>query len=176
MTPAAFDGVIVNDASCLIDLHKGNLLTALVRLHCRLVVPLPVKESELPDFTKFHWAVLTGCGMEIVDLPPEDVGKALHLRTQNTGLSANDCFCLVVAQGRENSVLLTGDAQLRSVAVRAGVRVHGVLWIIDQLRAANICDRKTLIKALDIWKSDPSVFLPDELIDQKTGKLGKADP
>ena len=121
-------------------------------------------------------AVLKRCGMEIVDLPPEDVGRALDLRTENRRLSANDCFCLVVAQGMENSVLLTGDAQLRSVAAHAGVRVHGVLWIIDQLRAANICDRNTLIRALDIWKSDPSVFLPNELIDRKIGELDKADP
>lgn len=34
--------VIVNDASCLIDLHKVRLLPVMLKLPYRFVVPLPV--------------------------------------------------------------------------------------------------------------------------------------
>ena len=71
--------VVVNDASCLIDLRKGRLLEVLCRLPCRFVVPLPVRESELLAFTPHEWIVLVrlrvmpvhddaGCG---VDAAPE---------------------------------------------------------------------------------------------------------
>ena len=43
--------VVVNDASCLIDLRKGGLLAVLSNLPYRFVVPLPVRESEILDFS-----------------------------------------------------------------------------------------------------------------------------
>ena len=43
--------VIVNDASCLIDLHKDGLLTVLCRLPYSFVVPLPIRESEILGFS-----------------------------------------------------------------------------------------------------------------------------
>ena len=42
--------VIVNDASCLIDLRKGGLIAVLCNLPHRLVVPLPIRASEVLDF------------------------------------------------------------------------------------------------------------------------------
>lgn len=63
--------VVVNDASCLIDLRKGQLLHVLSRLPYRFIVPLPIRESELLDFTPQEWAILDGGGMETYDLPPE---------------------------------------------------------------------------------------------------------
>ena len=41
--------VVVNDASCLIDLKKGELLHVLLRLPYRFIVPLPIREEELLD-------------------------------------------------------------------------------------------------------------------------------
>ena len=165
--------VVVNDASCLIDLRKGRLLTELCRLPFRFVVPLPIRESELLDFTPGDWAILDRGGMETHDLPPGRIADALAFRRRFGRLSANDCFCLVTAQSHQGSVLLTGDSLLRTVASAEGVHVHGVLWIVDQLKAAKACDRALLVGALEIWKSDRSVFLPDHLIDQYLGKRGR---
>ncbi len=159
--------VVVNDASCLIDLRKGRLLRALCRLPLRLVVPLPIRESELLDFTPCDWETLDQGGMETHDLTPERVADALALARRFGRLSANDCFCLVTAQSHKGSILLTGDSLLRTVASAEGVRVHGVLWIVDQLRATNVCERALLIKALEDWKSDRAVFLPNHLIDRR---------
>lgn len=43
--------VIVNDASCLIDLRKGGLLGVLGNLQYRLIIPLPIRASEILDFS-----------------------------------------------------------------------------------------------------------------------------
>ena len=47
--------VIVNDASCLIDLHKVRLLPAMLRLPHRFVVPLPIRRAEALDLTDQDW-------------------------------------------------------------------------------------------------------------------------
>ena len=163
--------VVVNDASCLIDLRKGRLLEVLCRLPYRFVVPLPIRESELLDFTPHEWAILDRGGMETHDLPSEWMKEVLALKRRYGRLSANDCFCLVTAQCLEDGILLTGDGLLRTVAEAAGVRVHGVLWIVDALNAANACEDALLVGALESWKADRSVFLPDRLIDRRLRDL-----
>ncbi len=152
--------VVVNDASCLIDLRKGGLLHVLLRLPYRFIVPLPIRMEELLDFTPQEWRMLEDGGLTTYDLPGEEVAQVFAIKREHSGLSANDCFALVTASCQENGILLTGDANLRKVAVARNVRVHGVLWIIDELRAAGACEADLLISALELWRDDRAVFLP----------------
>lgn len=151
--------VVVNDASCLIDLHKGGLLAAFCNLPYRIVVPLPVRATEVLNLSDGQWRTLDDAGLITHDLAPEEVGQALQLKERHPGLSANDCFCFVVAQVYPG-ILLTGDAQLRRVATEYGLKVHGVLWVVDELSAASHCANALLIEALEIWQQDNTVFLP----------------
>ena len=151
--------VIINDASCLIDLRKGGLVEVLCNLPYQFVVPLPIRESEVLDFTNEQWKHLDESGMITHDLSPEEVSQAFSLKNHHSSLSANDCFCFVTAVSH-SGILLTGDAQLRKVATENGLPVHGVLWVIDKLAAAQVCETSTLINALRAWHSDDTVFLP----------------
>ena len=63
--------VVVNDASCLIDLKKAALLHVLLRLPYQFVVPLPIREYELLDFTEQDWRMLEDGGLTTYDLPGE---------------------------------------------------------------------------------------------------------
>jgi predicted nucleic acid-binding protein len=164
--------VVVNDASCLIDLRKARLLHHVVRLPWRLVIPLPVRTSEVLDFTPQEWAVLDDNGMETFDLPPDRVAQAFSVKAAHPKLSANDCFCLVATHCHENAVLLTGDGLLRRVAAKHGLPVHGILWVVDELRRLTVCSDDVLIIALELWRNDPAVFLPALEIDQRLRSLG----
>ena len=151
--------VIVNDASCLIDLHKGGLLPAFLELPYRIVVPLPVRQSEFLDLSSGEWVQLEDAGMEVHDLTPDEIGMALALKKIHPGLSANDCICFVTAS-IYSGVLLTGDSQLRSVAESKGLLAHGVLWVVDELISKQYCDTSLLAHALKLWLEDERVFLP----------------
>lgn len=163
--------VVVNDASCLIDLRKGQLLHVVLRLPYRFIVPLPIRAEELLDFTPQEWRMLEDGGLGTYDLPGEEVAQVLALRRQHSGLSANDCFALVTTTRHENGILLTGDALLRKVATARAVQVHGVLWIIDELHAAEVCEIQLLISALEIWHRDDAVFLPTAEIQKRLRRL-----
>lgn len=163
--------VIVNDASCLIDLHKVRLLPAMLRLPYRFVVPLPIRRAEALDLTDQDWRRLDDLGLVTFDLPSERVADALRLRSFHPRLSANDCFCLVSAQCHETGMLLTGDQLLRQVATQAGVRVHGVLWVVDELRRRVACSDGQLISGLERWRDDRTVFLPRQEIDRRLRQL-----
>jgi len=159
--------VIVNDASCLIDLRKGRLLHAMLTLPHRFVVPYPIRMSEVLDFTAQEWRVLDDGGLVTFDLPPDAMGQALQIKSERTRLSANDCFCLVTTMRHDDSVLLTGDRHLRTIAGQMGVEVHGVLRLLDQLRAAGNSPLDLLVAALENWREDPAVFLPNDEIETR---------
>ena len=56
--------VVVNDASCLIDLYKGRLLLATLELPYRFILPLPIRHSELLDLNERQWWRLDHAGLE----------------------------------------------------------------------------------------------------------------
>lgn len=163
--------VVVNDASCLIDLKKAALLHVLLRLPYQFVVPLPIREDELLDFTEQDWRMLEDGGLTTYDLPGEEVAQVVTLKREHSRLSANDCFALVTTTCQENGILLTGDNLLRKVATARAVRVHGVLWIIDELHATEACEVELLVSALQIWRADDAVFLPAAEIDKRLRRL-----
>ena len=87
--------VIVNDASCLIDLGKGGLLAEFCTLPHRLVIPLPIRQSEVLRFSDQQWRLLDDAGMVTHDFTPDEVARALALKKRHPALSANDCFCFL---------------------------------------------------------------------------------
>ena len=152
--------LVVSDTSCLIDLHKVRLLPVMLKLpHC-FIVPPPVRHSEMLDLTDWEWRGLEDAGLVAPDPPFEQVAEALALRTHYPSLSLVDCACLVEARHRDNAVLLTGDRRLRRLAEAAGLCVHGVLWIVDELWRAGVCCTARLVAALERWRDDRAVFLP----------------
>ena len=155
---------VVVDASCLIDLRKGRLVNATLTLPYRFVVPLPIRHAEALDFTDGNWRTLEDGGLIIFDLPPERVREVTRIKTAHPKLSANDCFCLVSTRCQDPGILLTGDRLLRRVATESGLRVHGVLWVLDELRKAGACSEGLLLAALRRWRDDRTVFLPDSEI------------
>jgi len=153
--------VVVNDASSLIDLQKGQLLPAVVQLPHRLVIPYPVRASEILGFSPQEWQLLDDAGVETHDLEGSAVARAYQVKQEYGRLSANDCFCLVTVEEFTDGVLLTGDRNLRRVAEAHGVEVHGVLWMVEELRQRALATNNLLRFALLCWRDDPSVFLPD---------------
>ena len=93
-----------------------------------------------------------------------------HRQRQRPALSANDCFCYVTA-AVHSGILLTGDALLRRVASEDGLRVHGVLWLVDELDRARACPRPRLKRALRLWQTDATVFLPQQEIANRLTRL-----
>lgn len=154
----------------MIDLEKGGLLISVLILPYRFVVPLPVRQSELLDFSNQLWKHLERSGFVIHDLTQDEIGSALSIKALHPALSANDCFCCVSALTHEG-IILTGDALLRRVAASQGLQVHGVLWMIDQLEDSGRIAQAKLVQALRIWRDDDTVFLPTDEITQRIDRL-----
>jgi predicted nucleic acid-binding protein len=165
--------IIVNDSSCLIDLRKGGLLTTALQLRFRFIVAYPLVAAELHGFDDADWEDLRRRGLEVIDLDDKQVGRAIDLKGQLPSLSAYDCFSLALAEGTPNSMLLTGDQQLRKKAEALGVVVHGVLWIADEIDKTNLMSLDDLADALERLDADPLVFLPKTEVVKRIESLRK---
>lgn len=163
--------LIVSDPCFLIDLEEVGLLVVMLELPYRFIIPLPLRYSEMLDLTIQDWRRLDAGGLETFDLSPEQVLKAKRMGQENPDISASDCFCLVTVGHHNDGVLLTRENRLCRAANAASVRVHGALWIIDQLETFAVCSARRLIAALESWRGDPQVFLPREEIEERLRRL-----
>jgi predicted nucleic acid-binding protein len=132
----------------LIDLHKVGLVEVMLQLPYDFVAALSVVHNELLDFTDADWSRFSDAGLRQVDLEPDQVGRAIAHRSKNAKLTAEDCFSLVLAEDIKHSILLTGDAELRSVATGKGCEVHGVIWITDQIHSHGLAANSVLAERL----------------------------
>lgn len=152
--------IVVSDSSCLIDLRKVSLLDALLRLPCEFLIPDTLFEDELLKFTVAQKKALIRAGLKVIDLPGERVLRAQAIIRQSPRLSVHDGFAFALAESHRGCVLLTGDGELRSLATRHKMEVHGVLWVIDEIHRHQIEKAKTLLAALRTFSADPTVRLP----------------
>lgn len=152
--------IVVSDTSCLIDLRKVSLLDALLRLPSEFLIPDTLFEDELLKFTAAQKKALIRAGLKVIDLPGERVLRAQAVIRQSPRLSVHDGFAFALAEGHRGCILLTGDGELRSLATRHKMEVHGVLWVIDELHRHQIEKARTLLTALRVFSADPTVRLP----------------
>ena len=151
---------VISDTSCLIDLRKGSLLTGLLALPYRFATLLPLFEDELLDMSAREKALLIENGLEVLELSGEQVERSGDIQRRNRALTINDCFPFVAAADVPDSILLTGDGPLRQFASKQSVRVHGVLWAIDEIHEFSALPPQALFRALAIFEDDPTVWLP----------------
>ena len=152
--------IVVSDTSCMIDLRKGGLLEAVLRLPYSFVMPDTLFENEWLGLSEDEKRILLNLGLEVHTLPGPLVQRAAQYFNQYARLALNDCFALVLAEQAEDCILLTGDGLLRRIAEEKGIEVHGVLWATDEMESLGVVPIQVLHNALQLFLEDELVFLP----------------
>lgn len=155
---------VVTDTSALIDLGKGNLLEVLCRLPYEFILPKPLRENELLDYSDEKSLTIDSAGIITVDVSTDQVVRSSKLKKQYNRLSLNDCICLVLNED-QYGILLTGDSEMRRVANAKGMDCHGVLWVVEELEKMAV-GRSRIIEALKAWKLDSGVYLPEGKVNE----------
>ena len=152
--------IIVSDSSCLIDLRKTSLLEIFLKLPFEILIPNTLFEDELLKFSPAQKRGLVEGGLRVVDVPGTGVLRAQEVIRASSRLSISDAFAFVVAESHPGSVLVTGDGELRDLATKHDIEVHGMLWIVDQIHENLLRSANAIATALRILEEDASVRLP----------------
>jgi predicted nucleic acid-binding protein len=148
--------ILVSDTSIVIDLERGALIEALFQLQHDIVVPDVLFDRELKGPLGDRLITL---GLRVEELTPAEVSRAVTARRQRAALSVPDAFAFALARERIWT-LLTGDGDLRSLALAENVDTHGVLWIFDEFHTSGVVERPRLHAALTTISSHPRCRLP----------------
>lgn len=139
--------VVVQDANILIDLYEVEFLCPFFKLGLENhSTDLVLNEIEQP----IHEYVKSGLIRQHM-LTPENLEQIFALQwVSANGVSLPDCSVLWLTRelGSETR-LLTGDGKLRQVAENGKIKVHGLLWILDQLVTKKIVSVEAMSDKLE---------------------------
>lgn len=129
---------LVTDASILFDAVKGGILHEMFQLPFIFITSdfIAYRELKTPPLSSFEKA-----GIRIEELSGTQIRMLEEIHTTHRNLSVDDISVFILAKDLEIT-LVTGDDALRRYAESAGVQVHGILWILDEL-VRNEIIRKT---------------------------------
>ena len=65
---------------------------------------------------------------------------------------------VLISQNCRVTLSLTRPTELRTVASKHQIEVHGVLWAIDEIHKAETAKVSELLDALALFESDPTIF------------------
>lgn len=148
--------ILVSDTSVLIDLERGQFLSACFQLPLTYAVPDLLFKQELADY---GGAELVGMGLRVEELTGDEVALAQVARGARSKLSLPDAFAYALALGRQWS-LLSGDGELRALAQSENMPLFGVLWMTDQLFEAQVLDATLMVTGLEAIAGHPRCRLP----------------
>jgi predicted nucleic acid-binding protein len=148
--------ILVSDTSVLIDLERGGFLEAIFALPHGFAVPDVLYRRELLGELGDR---LIRLGLRVEEVSEQGVAGAIRYRQQRPSLSVPDSLALALAKERQWT-LLTGDSELRHLAVSENVECHGVLWLLDLMEEAGTPGIRLLRDGLEAMSNHPRCRLP----------------
>ncbi|MDD2402258.1 MAG: hypothetical protein PHI90_04335 [Clostridia bacterium] len=122
---------ISSDTNIWIDFKTINAISLPFKLQNNYVMSNDAIQDELLSPYELKDELLC-LGLIPINLDDSDLLLVYQYGSKYTQLSAYDTFAMAIAKNR-NYILLTGDGNLRKVALAEGVMVRGTLWIFDEL-------------------------------------------
>lgn len=140
--------IAVNDTSILIDFCDIGLLDQLMVIELEMhTTDFVIAEIEKPEqHQKVMELVHTG-KLTVNSFTSAELTAIIQKENEHSGLSLTDCSVWHFAE-THNAILLTGDGRLRKTTQKAGLDVHGSLWLLDELLGQGIISRQRACHAL----------------------------
>jgi predicted nucleic acid-binding protein len=135
------------DTSVWISLHKGDIIPQVLLLTNKgwdfLITNFVALELQEPSSQ-----TLIQQGVQLYPLSKTEVAAVEIMVGETPALTQADASLIVVAHTL-NATILADDKVLREKAGELRVKVHGTLWLLEQLVAAQLIDSDTLCDALE---------------------------
>jgi hypothetical protein len=139
----------VVDTNTLIDLHFCNLLPRIFTLPCTFIITDFLRhEIRFPPFDE-----LSRMGLIVEPLTSAEVAEISELLEIYDKPSYEDISVLILAKS-QNTILISGDENLRHVAVQIGVTCYGTCWLLDFLASQSIIAYKDAISAYQVMQQN----------------------
>lgn len=159
------DIVAIKDANIVIDLVDAGLFSIWFSLGIRTVTTdiVAAELSRGKQWQQVEPLIENGL-FEVQDYTASDMVQAVNT-SRECGISIPDATVLELSK-KLNAILLTGDRKLRSSSENKGIRVHGVLWVIDVLVEYQVIEKSRATASLRLLLSS-GARLPLEEVEKR---------
>jgi len=142
--------ICATDTNIWIQLYHGEITEQVFILPFKFIsTDLVINEIEYPDGAELV-AELKSKGLDERELTGNQVAELASLTTKHKkkGTSPVDLSALVLAKAT-GVLLMTGDGGLRKAALEEKVRVHGMLWLLDEMVERKVLRPQDAVRALE---------------------------
>jgi len=129
-----------------INLHKGSILPKALLL-TNEGWEFYLTDSIARELKEPSCDILEQLGVKRYSLSEREVAEIQALRKQKRALSVADASSVVAARAL-GALILTDERSLREKAQELQIEVHGTLWLLDQLVAAQLINDETVCDAV----------------------------
>jgi rRNA-processing protein FCF1 len=156
--------IIVNDTNILIDLANLDLLENMINLPYEFhTIDFVINEIKNPLQLEKIYKIINLGKLKVGITKSNEYSEILKLQTKN--LSFQDCSVWYYAT-KIKGILLTGDANLKKLALNNGLNVKGILFIFDELLQNKIIDKKIAFEKLIILEQK-NIRLPKNELEKR---------
>jgi len=141
--------LLISDANILIDMESAELLEVMFQLPMRIAIPDILYKEEIEPETPG----LEAFGLSVLEISGEYMEYAYTLTGRyGNGPSHNDYLALALAK-QEGCPLLTGDKQLRNVALSEEISTMGTIWLLRTMVEHQILTVQQALEAIEKMKN-----------------------
>jgi rRNA-processing protein FCF1 len=142
---------LIVDTNVLIDLHRGSIIEQFFALPYEFMSPdVIIEELKEPD-----GGTLERQGLMRAEFTGNQVLEVYLLLQHNPEIAVNDIFALLLSSSTKLA-LLTGDRSLRILADKHRVKVHGTLWVLDEMVKHSVLTKGQVAHALRLMLANHS--------------------
>lgn len=143
--------ITITDTNVFIDLIKSETLDAFFQ--CPLTFftsDLVISEIKVPEqLIQLERYVSIG-KLQVLELSADELRAAYFLKTECNLKRITDKSLLLKAIEMQ-ACLLSGDRDLRKEGERAGLEVHGTLWVVQQIWEYQLLPKEKLLEIIDAF-------------------------
>lgn len=160
------NSILIIDVNVIIHFEKAGLLEHLLKIKNIRIVDLVFYQEYL---YKQNSNTNNVKKIKRIILNEQQIKEAQSLTQQNRKVSFFD-FCSYIYARDNACTLLTGDRPLREFCCKE-IEVVGSIWLLEQMHEQGLICTDELKCAYEAWLTDPSVYLPSEIIIEKIEEL-----
>lgn len=147
--------IIISDGCYLRSLQEAALGKFLTCLPYKVAVPDVVFADSDTGLCEADKGSLLKGGVEVLELPGDDVLKAVLLRRRHPCLTVNHSFAFVLAENNPESLLLTDNKALLTLAEDCSISTKGILWLLREMYQLELVSDLHLREVLPILQNGP---------------------
>jgi predicted nucleic acid-binding protein len=147
--------IAIQDANILIDLVVVGLFDHCLALHHQFTTTNIILDELHEHQAALIQPHISSGKFKVIEIDADSLIAIQLAVKEDTRLSEQDWSALYYAQ-QLNTLLLTGDKRMRTLANAKGITVCGALWILDEL-----------VKAENLSKPEACLFLRQLLLKNK---------